>query len=248
MLFFEAPSTTTSNLDSSCGASCYGDYVTFMPIASQPIPCNTFLTPPHQRMITNDFTTRLHVAPPNLPATCNDVAKITVYNDVNNVQGTEQIVDMSGLTEISLINNTVIGFSSYVGQMVTNRHGSIIDEDGITAHGHFMHYVPSVQEWVTGKTQFYTLAKDCILEFYADINGSDPDSIQLDGHPLSSLKFDKNPLPIFGNKYSQFIVKIKGHGLHTLVNNGNYVAYVICKNVGGPNDAAGYLTGFNKRK
>uniref|UniRef100_A0AC35TRT6 Uncharacterized protein n=1 Tax=Rhabditophanes sp. KR3021 TaxID=114890 RepID=A0AC35TRT6_9BILA len=248
MLSFDAPFTTTSNLCTSRAPSCSRDFVQFMPIASQPLQCNSFLMPPDQRMITNDFTTRLHVSPPNLGANCNAITKITVYDENNNVRGTEQIVDKMGFTKISLMNDEVAGFSTVGGQMSTNRFGSIIDKDGITALGHFMHYVPSTSEWVTGKTQFYTLAKDCILEFYADATGSNAELIKIDGHNMDTLKFDHIPILFFEQKYSQFVVKINGYGLHTIENYGKYVAYVICKHVNGPYNANGYLTGFNQRK
>uniref|UniRef100_A0AC35TSI6 Peptidase A1 domain-containing protein n=1 Tax=Rhabditophanes sp. KR3021 TaxID=114890 RepID=A0AC35TSI6_9BILA len=248
MLSFEAPASTTTNLPKTCGASCNKDYVTFMPIPSQPIMCNSALKTPDQRMITNDFTTRLHVSPPNVGFNCNEVPKMTVYNDINNAQGTEQIVADSGLTAIWLMNNKAAAFSTFSGQMTTNRFGSIIDTDGITAHGHFMHYAPSTQEWVTGKTQFFTLANNCILEFYADLQGSDANVIKIDSHPLSSLKFDKKPLSFFGNKYFHFQLNIKGYGLHSIKNKGKFISYIICKSVNGPNNTAGYLTSFNQWK
>uniref|UniRef100_A0AC35TV21 IgGFc_binding domain-containing protein n=1 Tax=Rhabditophanes sp. KR3021 TaxID=114890 RepID=A0AC35TV21_9BILA len=204
--------------------------------------------PPDQRMITNDFTTRLHVSPPNLGANCNAITKITAYDENNNVRGTEQIVDKTGLTEISLINDEVAGFSTVGGQMSTNRFGSIINKDNIIPAGHFMHYIPSTSEWITGKTQFYTLAKDCILEFYADADGSNSDFIKIDGHNMDTLKYDRKLLPFFNNQYTQFVVEINGYGLHTIENYGKYVAYVICKHVNGPYNANGYLTGFNQKK
>uniref|UniRef100_A0AC35U269 IgGFc_binding domain-containing protein n=1 Tax=Rhabditophanes sp. KR3021 TaxID=114890 RepID=A0AC35U269_9BILA len=56
---------------------------------------------------------------------------MTVYDSLNSVQGTEQIVDQMGFTRISLMNTGVAAFSTYAGQMSTNRFGSIPDEDGI---------------------------------------------------------------------------------------------------------------------
>uniref|UniRef100_A0AC35TTS4 CUB_2 domain-containing protein n=1 Tax=Rhabditophanes sp. KR3021 TaxID=114890 RepID=A0AC35TTS4_9BILA len=145
------------------------------------------------------------------------------------------------------MNSEVAGFLTIAGPMSANRFGYIINKDGITAVGHFMHYFPSTSEWITGKTQFYTLAKDCILEFYADATGSNAELIKIDGHNMDTLKYNRKPLPIFQNKYFQFIVKIKGYGLHTFENDGNYVAYVICKHVNGYYNANGYLTGFSQR-
>uniref|UniRef100_A0AC35TR02 IgGFc_binding domain-containing protein n=1 Tax=Rhabditophanes sp. KR3021 TaxID=114890 RepID=A0AC35TR02_9BILA len=61
--------TTTSNLeDDSCGLSCNVNYVTFMPVVSK--QCNDLLFPPDQRMITNDFTTRLYASPPSVDQDC----------------------------------------------------------------------------------------------------------------------------------------------------------------------------------
>uniref|UniRef100_A0AC35UF11 CUB domain-containing protein n=1 Tax=Rhabditophanes sp. KR3021 TaxID=114890 RepID=A0AC35UF11_9BILA len=125
---------------------------------------------------------------------------ITVFDEINYVQGTEQTIDEKGYTTIWLMNTDVAGFSTYGGKMSINRLGSIVDEDGITAHGHFIHSVPSAKEWVTGKSQFYTLTKDCFLEFYADVDGSDPDLVKIDGNILAPLKYNHTPLPIFGNK------------------------------------------------
>uniref|UniRef100_A0AC35TU50 IgGFc_binding domain-containing protein n=1 Tax=Rhabditophanes sp. KR3021 TaxID=114890 RepID=A0AC35TU50_9BILA len=246
MISFASVYATTSNTISLCGVSCIDNYVTFMPTASSLKPCNTLLTPPDQRMITNHFTTRLHLSPPNLGSFCSAITSITVYDGVDNIQGTEEIVDKMGFTEISLMNNAFAGFSTDIGEVNTNRFGSITDGNKITNFGHFMHYVPSTVEWLSGKTQFFTSAKKCVLEFYADADGSNGKFIKIDGSILETLKFDRTPLPIFENKYSQFIVTINGYGLHTIENPGKYVAYVICEN--GPTDAAGYLTGFNQRK
>uniref|UniRef100_A0AC35TWQ9 CUB domain-containing protein n=1 Tax=Rhabditophanes sp. KR3021 TaxID=114890 RepID=A0AC35TWQ9_9BILA len=248
MLSFEAPQTATSSLDSLCGSSCNEDFVQFMPITSQPIECNSLLLAPDQRMITSHFTTRLHLSPPNSGINCNAISKITVYEDTNNVQGSEQVVDKMGYTQISLMGKQSAAFSTYDGQMSTNRFGSTFEQDNSTANGHFMHYVPSTSEWVTGKTQFYILAKDCILELYADAIGSNPDIIKIDGHNISTLKYERKLLPFFKMQYAQFTVQMKGYGLHTIENDGNYVAFVICKKVNGPYNAYGYLTGFNQRK
>uniref|UniRef100_A0AC35UG49 IgGFc_binding domain-containing protein n=1 Tax=Rhabditophanes sp. KR3021 TaxID=114890 RepID=A0AC35UG49_9BILA len=248
MLIFEAPFAQTSNVGEggSCGTSCYYDSIQFMPISSQPLKCNSLLMPPDQRIITNDFTTRLHVYSPNLEADCYSITNITVYDGTNNVQGTSQIVDEMGFTKISLMNEGVVGFSTTGGQVPTNRFGSILGEDGITAFGHFMHYVPSISEWVTGKTQFFTLSNNCVIEFYTD--SSNENLIKIDGKSLATLKYDRKSLPFFQNQYFQFIVKITGYGLHKIEHDAKYVAYVVCKHVNGPNNAAGYLTGFNQRK
>uniref|UniRef100_A0AC35TGQ9 IgGFc_binding domain-containing protein n=1 Tax=Rhabditophanes sp. KR3021 TaxID=114890 RepID=A0AC35TGQ9_9BILA len=254
MLSFESPQSTTSDIDSngSCGSICYTDFVQFMPIASQPIQCNSILTGPDQRMVTDDFTTRLHVSPPNVGANCNAITNISVYN--GNFGHKDQAVDSMGFTQISLMNNEFAGISTYGGQVSTNRFGSIFVSDGVAGdspimYGHFMHYLPSTREWVQGKTQFYTLAKRCALEIYADnSNANAVNEINIDGHVLGSLIYQRNDIPFFKTRYSQFIVSVKGYGLHKIEFNGKYVAYVICDGVNSYVNANGYLTGFNQRK
>uniref|UniRef100_A0AC35TJ27 PA14 domain-containing protein n=1 Tax=Rhabditophanes sp. KR3021 TaxID=114890 RepID=A0AC35TJ27_9BILA len=249
MLSFESPHATTNNLENSCGSSsCNEDFVQFMPIASQPLQCNSYLYPPDQRMCAKDYTTRLHISPPNLGLNCDAISQITVYNNINNMRGNQEVVDKAGFTKIDLINNGVAGFSTIAGQVSTNRLGSAFDENGIIANGHFMHYVPSTREWLTGKSSFYTLAKDCVLEFYADADGSNDELIKINGHTLDTLKYEHTPILFFEQRYSQFVVNINGYGLHTIENHGKYVAYVICKHVNGPYNAHGYLTGSKKGK
>uniref|UniRef100_A0AC35TYJ6 CUB_2 domain-containing protein n=1 Tax=Rhabditophanes sp. KR3021 TaxID=114890 RepID=A0AC35TYJ6_9BILA len=200
MLSFESPQTTTSNIDDdgSCGSVCYNDFVQFMPVASQPIDCNLDFTTPDQRMITSEFTSRLHISPPNFGDDCDAIPKIIVYNDLLSVEGSEQIVDKTGFTRISLNNIQYAGFSTNNGQMTTNRFGSLFQPDfgGITAYGHFMHYVPSIQEWLINETQFYTLPKHCLLEIYAEDDDSNAihsitiDGIPLDGNIVNKAGFD----------------------------------------------------------
>uniref|UniRef100_A0AC35TIE0 IgGFc_binding domain-containing protein n=1 Tax=Rhabditophanes sp. KR3021 TaxID=114890 RepID=A0AC35TIE0_9BILA len=238
MLSVESPYTVTSNDVESVDIE---DFVQFMPIASQPSPCHSFLKHADQRMITNDFTTRLHVSQ-NLY--CDTILNITVYKD--NSAGIKQVVDKMGFTKISLMDSKVAGFSTNEGEISTNRFGSIL-ESGVTC-GHFMHYVPSTREWLTKKTQFYTLARGCVLEFYADSDGSNTDFIKIDGHKMDTFKYSRKLIPFFDKQYTQFVVTINGYGLHTIENDGNYVAYVICKNVNGPYSADGYLAGFNQWK
>uniref|UniRef100_A0AC35TII4 IgGFc_binding domain-containing protein n=1 Tax=Rhabditophanes sp. KR3021 TaxID=114890 RepID=A0AC35TII4_9BILA len=249
MLSFVSPWTSLSDNGNDCGATCVEDYVAFMPISSPSTSCPS--NDKDQRMATHDFSTRLHISPPNFGSNCNEVSKITIFNDTNTVQGFNQIVDNKGFTSISLIKNDYqSGFSSEHGQLATYRYGSIlIQPDTHTAYGHFAHYLPSVNEWVTNTTLFYTLGKDCFIEFYTDANGSDPSLIKVDGITLDSVSFTKTKMHMFDNKYTQFVVPVNGwYGLHSFENNnGDYVLYVVCKNVNGPYNAAGYLTGFNRK-
>uniref|UniRef100_A0AC35TLU2 IgGFc_binding domain-containing protein n=1 Tax=Rhabditophanes sp. KR3021 TaxID=114890 RepID=A0AC35TLU2_9BILA len=246
MLTFVSPWATTNNVDSLCGKTCKSDYLTFMPISSTKKKCNVLLAKPDQRMITSDFTTRLYVSPPNMGFDCNEVLKITVFDNSGNTEGKDEIVSNIGLTTLDLIDE--IAFTSTSGQMSTYRLGSILQPgDAITSYGHYGHYIPSTAEWVTGTTQFFSLAKDCYIEFYADQNGSDINSIKLDGIILSSIKHTKKPLSVLNSNYNQFVADIKGYGLHKFENGGNYVLYIVCKNVNGLYDSQGYLTAFNKR-
>uniref|UniRef100_A0AC35TH59 Structural protein n=1 Tax=Rhabditophanes sp. KR3021 TaxID=114890 RepID=A0AC35TH59_9BILA len=139
--------------------------------------------------------------------------------------------------------------STNAGQMPMYRLGSVLNHpDSLTAYGHFTHYVPSVQEWVTGKTQFFTLAKNCFVEMYTDQDGYNPDFITVDGIVLSRLNYTFIYMEYFKKKYGHFVLPVTGYGLHTIKNYGNYVIYVVCKNVNSAGDAAGYVAGFNKRK
>uniref|UniRef100_A0AC35TSK5 Thermopsin n=1 Tax=Rhabditophanes sp. KR3021 TaxID=114890 RepID=A0AC35TSK5_9BILA len=191
MLSFATFYDTTGTLDGkSCGRSCNWNYVTFMPMPSVSKSCNSAWTHPDQRMITNDFTTRLYVSPPN----------------VENTYKSE------------------MASSTSHGQMAMYRYGSILKHpDSLTAYGHFVHYVPSVREWVSGRTQFYTLAKDCYLEFYTNQEGSNTDFIKVDGKVLSTYKYTLKKMNYFKTVYGHFLMSLKGYGLHTFENSGYWI-------------------------
>uniref|UniRef100_A0AC35TNT3 Astacin domain-containing protein n=1 Tax=Rhabditophanes sp. KR3021 TaxID=114890 RepID=A0AC35TNT3_9BILA len=216
-----------------------------MPVVSK--GCNDAFSRADQRMITNDFTTRLYISPPDIPDHCNELFTMTVY-DKNGDEYNETITS-AGSSSVELADEYEKAFSTNAGEMRIYRFGSILNHpDNITGYGHFMHYIPSIQEWVKGKTQFYTLAKDCSIEFYADEDGYNPDLITVDGIVLSKYKYTFSYMKYFKKKYGHFILPITRYGLHTIENDGNYILYVICKNVNSAYDAAAYVTGFNKRK
>uniref|UniRef100_A0AC35TKC4 IgGFc_binding domain-containing protein n=1 Tax=Rhabditophanes sp. KR3021 TaxID=114890 RepID=A0AC35TKC4_9BILA len=218
-----------------------------MPVVAK--QCNDLLFPTDQRMITNDFTTRLYVSPPSVDSDCDEIFTVIVYDKNDNVNGHHEVITAVSPSTIDLTDKSEMASSSYSGQIPMYRLGSISNHpDSLTAYGHFAHIVPSLLEWVTGKSQFYTLAKDCYIEFYADQDGIDPDLIKVDGIILSNYDYTFNHMSYYKKKYGHFILALPGYGLHTLENGGSYVLYVICKNVNGPNDAAGYLTGYNQRK
>uniref|UniRef100_A0AC35TID4 C1q domain-containing protein n=1 Tax=Rhabditophanes sp. KR3021 TaxID=114890 RepID=A0AC35TID4_9BILA len=220
-----------------------------MPMSVVAKQCNDLLFPADQRMITNDFTTRLYVSPPSVDSDCDEILTMVIYDENDNVNGYHQVITAASSDTIDLTDKSEMASSSYSGQIPMYRLGSILNHpDNLTAYGHFAHIVPSIQEWVTGKTQFYTLAKDRYIEFYADQDGIDPDLIKVDGIILSNYDYTFNHMPYYKKKYGHFILPLPGHGVHTFQNGGNYVLYVICKNVNGLYDAAGYLTGYNQRK
>uniref|UniRef100_A0AC35UAK4 IgGFc_binding domain-containing protein n=1 Tax=Rhabditophanes sp. KR3021 TaxID=114890 RepID=A0AC35UAK4_9BILA len=233
--------------DGSCGISCNWDYITFMPMPVVGKECNKMLALPDQRIITNDFTTRLYVSPPNVPHNCNEMFKIQVYDKFDNVTGNCEIISDIGSSTISLTDKSEMGSETFEGETVMYRFGSFHHSpDNLTGYGHFAHYVPSVQEWVTGQTQFYTLAKDCSAELYTDqVN---PDSIKLDGITLTKPKYTLNYMDYFNKKFGHFIVPISGYGVHSIDSGSNYVLYVVCKNVHSIYNGAGYLASFNQAK
>uniref|UniRef100_A0AC35TQ14 IgGFc_binding domain-containing protein n=1 Tax=Rhabditophanes sp. KR3021 TaxID=114890 RepID=A0AC35TQ14_9BILA len=240
---------STDEADGECGFPCYQDYVTFFPSPVFFTECNGVLSPPDQRIITNDFTTRLYVSPPKKSSDCDEIFIMTIYNKEDNVNGDEEIITAIGSSTIDLRDKSEMGSSTSAGQMPIYRLGSARDYfDSLYEYGHFLHLVPSTEEWVTGKSQFYSLAKDCIIEFYTDQAGSDVNSILFDGKVLTKYGYIKDPMNYFKKTYFHFQVAVHGYGLHTLENDGKYVLYVICKHVNSVSDAAGYLTGFNRRK
>uniref|UniRef100_A0AC35TXJ7 IgGFc_binding domain-containing protein n=1 Tax=Rhabditophanes sp. KR3021 TaxID=114890 RepID=A0AC35TXJ7_9BILA len=250
MLTFVSPFASSTDHDYPCDTptlSCQKDYVSYFPVQS-PQQCGVILTKADQRMITNNFTTRLYVSSANFE--CTPLSQMTIYDDDTNFKGMDINFNINQPTNISLITNSQAAFSSYTGVKPSYRFGSILKNPNnrVDAHGHFGHYVPSTEEWLNGKNQFYTLAKDCQIEFYADQKGSNPDLIQIDGVPLSKLAYDKVQMKMFNNQYSQFIVSVKGYGIHTFENQGNYVLYVICGNINSMYDSAGYISGYNTRK
>uniref|UniRef100_A0AC35UF68 Phospholipid scramblase n=1 Tax=Rhabditophanes sp. KR3021 TaxID=114890 RepID=A0AC35UF68_9BILA len=210
--------------------------------------CDTKLSRPDQRIISNNFTTRLYVSPPDVPSDCKEVFTMDVSDKAGTVN--HETINDSGSSTIELTDKSEMGSSTNEGQTPMYRFGSIINyPDASAIFGHFAHYVPSIEEWVTGKSQFYTLAKECSIELYTDEDGFNPGLIKVDGIALSKFQYTLSYMKYFNKKFGYFIVPITGYGLHTIENGGNYVMYVVCKNVNGINDAAGYLaSGFNKRK
>uniref|UniRef100_A0AC35TG66 Uncharacterized protein n=1 Tax=Rhabditophanes sp. KR3021 TaxID=114890 RepID=A0AC35TG66_9BILA len=83
------------------------------------------------------------------------------------------------------------------------------------------------------------------LKFYKV--GVNTDAIKLDKAPLAKGSFTCNAMNYFTHKYVHGVVPISSYGLHTFECSGNYILCVVCKNVNGPHNALGYLTGFNKR-
>uniref|UniRef100_A0AC35UE73 IgGFc_binding domain-containing protein n=1 Tax=Rhabditophanes sp. KR3021 TaxID=114890 RepID=A0AC35UE73_9BILA len=239
-----------NNLDEGCGITCKPDYGTFMLSPLVPKQCNDLLFPPDQRLITNDFTSRVYVAPPSVSSKCNEVFSATFFDKNDNVNGDHIIITAYNRSFYDFGGKSPeMASSSYSGQMPMVRHGSVLNlPDTFTAYGHFLHYIPSILEWVTGKTQFYTLTKNCFMEFYADQEGSNADNIKIDGININNYDFTFKHMFYYKKTFGHFILELPGYGLHTIENSGNYVLYVVCKQVNGPYNAAGYLTGFNQRK
>uniref|UniRef100_A0AC35TWN8 IgGFc_binding domain-containing protein n=1 Tax=Rhabditophanes sp. KR3021 TaxID=114890 RepID=A0AC35TWN8_9BILA len=248
MITLSSPFVTASDLPSDyCGASCKQDYVIFMPIGSELKKCGTTTSLPEERMTTDDFATRFYTSPPNVVDSCKDISRITIYDDITDLAGRAIKVSPFGSTAISLINKHQSGFLTYEGQMSTYRQGSIVQADGITAFGHFIHYLPATNEWISGSTQFFTLAKNCYLEFYIKADKIDLNYVKIDQTPLTNLTYTTKDIVLFANNIKQFTTPITGYGVHTFANDaGISVSYVVCKSVNGPYNAAGYLTGFNK--
>uniref|UniRef100_A0AC35UFE4 IgGFc_binding domain-containing protein n=1 Tax=Rhabditophanes sp. KR3021 TaxID=114890 RepID=A0AC35UFE4_9BILA len=242
-------STKTGNRnDGTCGDTCFYDYTAFMPISLGPIDCDSLEDKPDIRMITNDLTTRLYLSPANLRGNdCDDNSVITLYDDKTNINGNEEVVSNIGLTRIEMAAINQTGFRSESGQITNYRFGSFIDQD--PSVGLFTHYVPSTEEWVSGKTHFYSLDKNCYLELYVNKDASDIAHIKLDGLSISKSNPKKTVLKMFSQEYTQFILPITGYGLHNLrITKGKYVLYVACKAVNSIHNGAGYLTGFEKRQ
>uniref|UniRef100_A0AC35U789 CUB_2 domain-containing protein n=1 Tax=Rhabditophanes sp. KR3021 TaxID=114890 RepID=A0AC35U789_9BILA len=248
MILLSAPSVTTSPQPTSyCGKTCFQDYVAFMPIGSSLKKCGSTTTLPEERFITHHYASRIYVSPPHVDDSCNDNSKITVYDDITDLAGRAVPVSKSGATAISLINKNQTGFLTYEGEMSTYRLGSIVQGDGMTAFGHFASYLPSIQEWITGPTQFYTLAKDCVLELYISAPVINLKFVTIDGIPLANLNHTETYIDLFDRNLMQYVIPIQGYGVHSLANGaGTSVSFVVCKNVNGIHNAAGYLTGFNK--
>uniref|UniRef100_A0AC35TWB8 CUB domain-containing protein n=1 Tax=Rhabditophanes sp. KR3021 TaxID=114890 RepID=A0AC35TWB8_9BILA len=248
-LSYVTPWVTSSNFfDDSCGKSCYMNYVQLTPMPVVTKQCNVQLFPAEQRIITDDYTSKLYVSPPNVEGVCYENFALILYNK-NNLNGEYKPIESFETNTISLETTSEIGSLSKAGQMPMYRFGSIMQKpDMVTSVGHFAHYVPSIQEWVTGETHFYTLENNCVIEFYADAIGSIPTFIELDKKPLSTYDYERKNMHYFANTYSRFSVKISGEGLHTFENNGNYVLYVVCDKLFWKYGAVGYVGGFNKRK
>uniref|UniRef100_A0AC35U2B1 COL8A n=1 Tax=Rhabditophanes sp. KR3021 TaxID=114890 RepID=A0AC35U2B1_9BILA len=129
------------------------------------------------------------------------------------------------------------------------RLGSVHTQpDNITAWGLFIHYVPSTSEWVTGKSQFFTLAKNCFLEFYINEDGNNVDSIKVDNLNLSQYNYTQHNMNYFGSTFGHYIMPLNGYGVHSFENSGKYVLYVVCKHVNKLYSSSGYTTGFNLKK
>uniref|UniRef100_A0AC35TWW5 CUB domain-containing protein n=1 Tax=Rhabditophanes sp. KR3021 TaxID=114890 RepID=A0AC35TWW5_9BILA len=250
MVLYTTATATTSNVDDrSCGFSCVRDSVTFMPIPVIQKQCYEIVAPPDETIITNDFTTRLYVTPPGVDASCKEDFQMTIYAKHDNNTGLNKYIDHFGYSQIEMTDRSEMASSTYAGQMPMYRLGSIINlPDNRTAYGHFAHYIPVVEEWTTGLTNFHTLKKDCYIEFYVDQNGLNLDQIKVDGISLTKYTYTVNYMFYFKKQFGHFILPLHGYGLHSIENGGNYFLCVVCKNVNGPYNAVGYLAGFNKRR
>uniref|UniRef100_A0AC35U4K3 IgGFc_binding domain-containing protein n=1 Tax=Rhabditophanes sp. KR3021 TaxID=114890 RepID=A0AC35U4K3_9BILA len=251
LVSFMSPDATTG--DGDCrgrfGLDCDDDITTAMMMPLVEKDCNARLSRPDQRMISNDFTTRVYISPPAVSDDCDELFAMTYFDQANNVDGFQEIITPIGSSTIELDGRLDIFSSTSSGVMPVYRFGSIHEGGDITyALGHFIHYIPSIDEWVTGKTQFFTLAKGCSIELYADVIGSDLNLVKLDGKALSTFAYTSTYLNYFNKRYGHFIVPVGGYGLHTIENGGRYVMYVICTAVNSPYDGQGYLTGFSKRR
>uniref|UniRef100_A0AC35TXW3 IgGFc_binding domain-containing protein n=1 Tax=Rhabditophanes sp. KR3021 TaxID=114890 RepID=A0AC35TXW3_9BILA len=253
MITLTAPRVTSNSITTDyCGTTCLSDYVTFMPIGVNEKKCKFESNQPEENMITNDFTSRIYIYPTYQDGICNDKLTATVYDDITNLaRGTTIDISLYGKSSVSLVNKKQTGVLTYDGPLRSYRQGAILESDGITAHGHFAHYLPMTKEWVEGNYQFFTLAKDCVLEFYVqgepNTNSIDLNHIKIDGTPVTNMTFTTKVIELFDTNVSQYAVSIKGYGIHTFVNEGSgkSVGYVICKNVNSPSSGMGYLTGFN---
>uniref|UniRef100_A0AC35UCR0 IgGFc_binding domain-containing protein n=1 Tax=Rhabditophanes sp. KR3021 TaxID=114890 RepID=A0AC35UCR0_9BILA len=237
-LVVEMASTTG---DSSCGKICCKNYMTTMLLANTVKKCNQPTLSQEQRIITNDFSSRLYISPP-VASDCAEDFTVRVFDNNKLAGGEEIIISKTGYTNYTFAERREISLVSSSGDMSVIRYGTVFHNGDLqTNYGHFAHYVPSTREFVTGKSQFYALANDCALEVYT----SNTDNIKLDGADVESIK---TGLVGLGGKYTQILINIQGLGIHTFESAGHYVSYVVCRQVNGIYDSTGYLTGFNKRK
>uniref|UniRef100_A0AC35UDE0 Glutamate receptor n=1 Tax=Rhabditophanes sp. KR3021 TaxID=114890 RepID=A0AC35UDE0_9BILA len=237
--------TTSADLE-FCGDTCKPNYVTYMPLPIDSQVCNQQFNQNDTRMITANFTSSVYVAPPVAKGTCNEQFQVAIFDDEHMTTGYYETVAPDNLKTVDVTGQNQIAITSNVGPVAMYRFGSIVGADQVTAFGHFGHYIPSTNEWITEAIQFFVLDINCYLEVYTDKKGSDVSNMLLDNAKL--VDFHKQGIEFFSNAYSQFIIKVSGYGLHTYQNPGKFIAYVVCKNVNGMYDSAGYLTGFNKMK
>uniref|UniRef100_A0AC35UDJ6 TIL domain-containing protein n=1 Tax=Rhabditophanes sp. KR3021 TaxID=114890 RepID=A0AC35UDJ6_9BILA len=208
----------------------FDDYSAIMPQPIQLNDCLNSLNPPTDlRMVTTLFTKSLFVTPAY--SFCSMNLPITIFNDVDNTNGT--VVNLSTL-EVTKIDLNVTQYNFFGIQSTTalaplTRFGSYRSKSNskklVSA---FMHYIPETTQYISGQIQFVTIVEDSVLEIYGD-NSTDPTVFLLDGFEADFLT-------------------TSSRGYHTFSSSGKYIAYVVGKNVLNRDGTYGYLVGMNKTR
>uniref|UniRef100_A0AC35UFU6 ShKT domain-containing protein n=1 Tax=Rhabditophanes sp. KR3021 TaxID=114890 RepID=A0AC35UFU6_9BILA len=247
MVSLVSPNAQNNNYDTNCAQNCHWDYTVVIPLPV--IENNCFRTSKifDDYVITNNFTTRLYVAPPL--NNCNFKVLAQVVDDIGSPDGTSLEISALGFTNLTLSTRNQVEMTyHYTGGLRVYRQGGIIQTDGVTAFGTFLAYMPSYNEYVTGATPFYSLNKGCVLELYTKADTDKNGLIVLDGVGLKPFRYTKTQFKINDRKHFLYIIPLVIYGYHYVnLSNDAYTAYVVCKAVNGPFDANGYNIGYNNK-
>uniref|UniRef100_A0AC35TFJ9 EGF-like domain-containing protein n=1 Tax=Rhabditophanes sp. KR3021 TaxID=114890 RepID=A0AC35TFJ9_9BILA len=241
-----APFSTKGNDAKNC-VGCKESYVSYMPIPSKNEVCPRKGVAGDKRIISADFTMDIFFSSPLLTSTCTKEAIVSLVTE-NFKDGTTAITVNKDVQTSFAMNSHYVATSSVNGKIPTYRFGGAKADrfnPSTTLSGKIAHYVPSMDEWVTGTTEFFTFMFHCVLEVYAEDTGSTFD-LSMDGgviNPRLFLKSEK--IKFFGKPFVRYEISVSGERQHTFEAKRKYVAYVVCPKIEPSNVAYGYLTGFN---
>uniref|UniRef100_A0AC35TFZ7 IgGFc_binding domain-containing protein n=1 Tax=Rhabditophanes sp. KR3021 TaxID=114890 RepID=A0AC35TFZ7_9BILA len=225
---------------------CGSDLGIYIAQPSASLNCNAWKTFEERKMMDSEFSAVLAISPP-LKKDCSYQFGLIHKKSTQDIIEDNSLLETMGL-RIDMEEDEQMFLSSKDGSFKTVRFGGIRTNYTNNLIGSFMHFVPSINEYITGETIFHLPNYECVLEVYTTLDTFLSDCY-FDSEKLDSKLTSVDHFADIEGNYIKMILNLHGYiGIHDFFSPGKYISYVICKNVGGPNTAIGYVTGFDKIK